>query len=170
MYEFCLKRICAYIRPVIVHEYLCTCMPVFCLTRSFTFCLTISGLLSTDIISNMLLDRARINPNTKNNDGATPLHLAVKNSNSTLVKFIVRDERTSLNEEDGSGNTPQLLHWACAQQDKEAVQLLVRDERCDPNEKDSNGDTALHVACRLTLPGKSGRCMQFALEVFTWSV
>ena len=102
----------------------------------------------TGEIPKLLLEDENIDPNAKNHDGHTPFSLAFRHMDSTLVKLLVRDGRSSLNENDGSGNSPQLLHWACARRDKELVQLLVRDERCNPHEKDSNGDTALHVACR----------------------
>ena len=89
-----------------------------------------------------------MDPNAKNNDGDTPLHMACRNRRSKQVQLLVRDERCNLNEKDGSGNAPHLLHWAVRHNDKELVKLLVRDERCNPNEKNSRGDTALHVACR----------------------
>ena len=82
-----------------------------------------------------------LDPNTKNNDGDTPLHLACRNENYEAAKLLVRDPRCNLNEK---------LHWAVRHQDKELVQILVRAERCNPLEKDSKGNTALHVACRLT--------------------
>ena len=94
-----------------------------------------------------------MDPNAKNNDGHTPLHTACRNERSEQVKLLVRDERCNLNENDGSGNAPQLLHLAVKHKDKELVKLLVRDERCNPHEKDSRGDTALHIACRLSYGG-----------------
>ena len=95
-----------------------------------------------------------MDPNAKNKDGDTPLHTACRNKRAKQVKLLVRDERCNLNEQDGSGNTPQLLHWAVRHEDKGLVKLLVRDERCNLNEKDSSGETALHIACRLYNGGK----------------
>ena len=107
----------------------------------------------------ILLEERTVDPNAKNSDGNTALHLACKNENSKAVQLLVRDGRCNLNEKDGSGNTPQLLHWAVRHRDKELVQLLVKDERCNPNEKNSRGDTALHAACRQIDTGRTFECI-----------
>ena len=110
---------------------------------------------STDEISKLLLEEAKIDPNTKNNDGDTPLHLPCKSENFKVVNLLVRDQRCNLNEKNRFGNTPQLLHWACTHRDIELVRLLVRDQRCNVLEKNSEGDTVLHVACRHKYTGET---------------
>ena len=52
-----------------------------------------------------------MDPNAKNNDGDTPLHVACRNENSKQVKLLVRDERCNPNEKDSRGDTA--LHVAC---------------------------------------------------------
>ena len=132
----------------------CVCVCVCCVCHGC--CFSQSYLHSTgDEITKLLLEDTKMDPNAKNNDGDTPLHIACRNKRSKRVKLLVRDERCKLNEKDGSGNTPQPLHLAVRYMDDELVKLLVRDERCNPHEKDSRGDTALHVACRL---GYGGAC------------
>ena len=52
-----------------------------------------------------------LDPNTKNYDGDTPLHLACRNENYTLVQLLVRDEGCNPHEKDSKGDTA--LHVAC---------------------------------------------------------
>ena len=68
---------------------------------------------SADAISKLILQHSRIDPNMKNDDGNTPLHLACRSSNAALVKILVRDERCNLNEKNSNGDTA--LHVACGQ-------------------------------------------------------
>ena len=130
----------------------------YCFIRVYIACSGICHYVcyihSTDEITKLLLEEAKMDPNAKNNNGDTPLNTACRNERSEQVKLLVRDGRCKLNEKDGSRNTPQLLHLAVKHEDKELVKLLVRDEICNPHEKDSRGDTALHVACRLSNGGE----------------
>ena len=64
-----------------------------------------------DEIPKLLLEEAKLDPNAKNNDGDTPLHLACRNENYTLVQLLVRAERCNPHEKDSKGDTA--LHIAC---------------------------------------------------------
>ena len=64
-----------------------------------------------DMIANLLLNKAEIDPNAKNNDGHTPLHMACRHRNKQLVKLLVRDERCNPHEKNSDGDTA--LHVAC---------------------------------------------------------
>ena len=68
-------------------------------------------ILSTAGITTVLLRETEINPNTKNNDGDTPLHLACSNYGFEAVQLLVRDPRCNPLEKNSSGDTA--LHAAC---------------------------------------------------------
>ena len=57
-----------------------------------------------------------MDPNAKNNDGDTPLHMACRSGRSEQVKLLVRDERCNPNEKNNNGNTA--LHVACRLSDR----------------------------------------------------
>ena len=52
-----------------------------------------------------------MDPNAKNNDGDTPLHLACWYERSEQVQLLVRDERCNPHEKNSRGDTA--LHVAC---------------------------------------------------------
>ena len=64
-----------------------------------------------DEITKLLLEEAKTDPNAKNEDGDSPLHLACRSENSTLVKLLVRDERCNPLEKNSRGDTA--LHVVC---------------------------------------------------------
>ena len=66
---------------------------------------------STGEITKLLLDEVKMDPNAKNNDGDTPLHMACRNERSEQVKLLVRDERCNPHEKNSRGDTG--LHVAC---------------------------------------------------------
>ena len=68
---------------------------------------------STDDLSNLelLLEEAKIDPNVKNNDGDTPLHLACESEKFSVVQLLVRDERCNPHEKNSNSDTA--LHVAC---------------------------------------------------------
>ena len=67
--------------------------------------------LSTAETQMLLLEETKIDPNAKNNDGDTPLHLAYRSGNTKTVQLLVRDPRCNPLEKNSSGDTA--LHVAC---------------------------------------------------------
>ena len=65
----------------------------------------------TDEIIKLLLEEAKMDPNAKNNDGDTPLHMACWNERSEQVQLLVRDERCNPHKKNSRGDTA--LHIAC---------------------------------------------------------
>ena len=59
----------------------------------------------------LLLEEAKIDPNGKNNDGDTPLHLACESEKFAVVQLLVKDERCNPHEKNSNGDTA--LHVAC---------------------------------------------------------
>ena len=52
-----------------------------------------------------------MDPNAKNNNGDTPLHMACRSGSSKQVQLLVRDERCNPHEKESRGDTA--LHFAC---------------------------------------------------------
>ena len=87
----------------------CVCMCVVLCLPWLLF--SQSYLHSTDEITKLLLEEAKMDPNAKNNDGDTPLHMACRNERSKQVQLLVREERWNPHEKDSRGDTA--LHVAC---------------------------------------------------------
>ncbi|KHJ87194.1 ankyrin repeat protein, partial [Oesophagostomum dentatum] len=83
--------------------------------------------------------------NALNEEGFSPLHLAVRRLKLTLIEMLL-EAGASVNSADRSSRTP-LLH-AVNMNDTEIVQFLLS-KGADPNVEDDNGDTPL-LACGKT--------------------
>jgi ankyrin repeat protein/tRNA A-37 threonylcarbamoyl transferase component Bud32 len=87
------------------------------------------------------------NPNlvsSKDNDGDTPLHLAVLKSHKDVAELLLAN-KADVNAKSDNGGTP--LHIAAYFGDKEIVQLLLA-SKADVNAKDNSGATPLHVTAQ----------------------
>ena len=110
------------------------------------------------------------NPNTKDNAGNMPLHIAYKNGNTEIFYQIFYSSycgvATILNllqsfecqpallsalgnsiylKQDEDGNS--LLHLICMNNNIRLARLVSR-TKCNPNMLNKNGDTPLHIVCR----------------------
>jgi|GEM_PF-777012 len=83
-----------------------------------------------------------VDPNVKDEDGNTPLHLAIKANHLQIAKLLI-EKGADVNARDRYGWTP--LHIAAGHGNLEVVQLLV-EKGADVNAKDAQGRTPLHVA------------------------
>ncbi|MDR1235676.1 MAG: ankyrin repeat domain-containing protein [Holosporaceae bacterium] len=91
-----------------------------------------------------------LDPDIRNSQGETPLHIAVTNSQREMVSCLVFNAADS-SVKNSQGETP--IHIAVSRGDEEIVRSLLRN--CDINlrnvEKDirnSSGETPLHIAVR----------------------
>ena len=82
--------------------------------------------------------------NHPNQDGQTPLHVAVDNNRSKIVALLL-DAGASCNTKDTRGRTP--LHLAEVFGDPSIVTPLL-EFGADVTLTDRNGDTAMHIAAR----------------------
>ncbi|GMT23615.1 hypothetical protein PFISCL1PPCAC_14912, partial [Pristionchus fissidentatus] len=83
---------------------------------------------------------------TKNNDGLTPLHLAVRRLKLSLIETMVEVSPDSINIRDSNGRTA-LLH-AIEMNDHEIVAFLLS-KGSDPNVEDESGMNALILSNRV---------------------
>ncbi|CAF1411512.1 unnamed protein product [Adineta steineri] len=99
---------------------------------------------------NLLLSSNKCDPNFKDRDQMTPLHLAIKRNSPHIVQLLVSDEREQQadpNIVNRYGQTP--LHTAASVGYVDIVRLLLLssvDEQCDPSILDSHQLTAYQVA------------------------
>lgn len=86
-----------------------------------------------------------------NQNGYTPLHLAVLHGRNAIVTGLLVNKAIDVNKKDSRGMTP--LHYAVQLPDhreREAmVALLLANARVDVNAQNQNGDTPLHCAIAL---------------------
>ena len=87
-----------------------------------------------------------LDPNTPNNNGATPLHLACQAGSLQMVKLFGECDIYDFSAKDNNGRT--LLHYVSWKSvDAVAITVhLVRDKNCDPAISDNDGNTCLHLA------------------------
>ncbi|CAF1329496.1 unnamed protein product [Adineta steineri] len=89
-------------------------------------------------------------PNFRDRDQMTPLHLAVKRNNVNIVRMLLSEDyqqQADPNLMNRSGQTP--LHMAASTNNPEIIQALLQsnpDEPCDPTIVDSQQLTAFQIA------------------------
>ena len=86
--------------------------------------------------------RRGADPNAKNADGATPLHVAAALGRDGIMKLLL-ERKVELEARDVDGNTP--LHLAAAHADGETVELLL-DGGAKIEARNGFGETPLHLA------------------------
>jgi ankyrin repeat protein len=88
--------------------------------------------------------RKELDINTTDDDGNTPLHLAIKRYNVPAIRTLLGDSRTDPNIKDIYGVTP--LHTASSFS-LEITKLVLANPRITADEEDFHGRTALNYAC-----------------------
>jgi ankyrin repeat protein len=78
---------------------------------------------------------------SKDNNGHTPLHVAVWDGHKDVVELLLANGA----EVDARGNTGTPLHWAARMGNKVVVELLLS-KGAAVNALDKSGSTALHLA------------------------
>ena len=84
-------------------------------------------------------------PNSMDDDGAIPLHLACKSGNLDLVKYLVIKKNCDPNKEDKTKQKP--LHYAASAGHLSIAKYFIDEKECDATTKDRDGKTPLHLAC-----------------------
>lgn len=88
-----------------------------------------------------------VDVNCHNNQGFTPLQMAVIYGQTDIVKMLIEyGADVSLMT---SSKNYTALHLAVQNNMNEIVVLLLNSEKCDPNKQDYCGNSALHYACSM---------------------
>ncbi|KAL9095584.1 MAG: hypothetical protein Q9165_002016 [Trypethelium subeluteriae] len=98
-----------------------------------------------EIMVRLLLQREDIRLNLKDEDGLSPLHLAITQQHYKISKMLL-SVAIDPNLQDNAGRTPLWLACYCGQ--LEVALSLLCDERTDPNICGPNGDSPLSTAVR----------------------
>ncbi|RYP09068.1 hypothetical protein DL765_008590 [Monosporascus sp. GIB2] len=91
-----------------------------------------------------LLTTGKVDVNSKDNDGRTPLLWAARHGNEAVVKLLVATSKVDVNLKDNDGRTP--LSYAAGRGYEAVVKLLIVTGRVDVNLKDNDGRTPLSWA------------------------
>ena len=93
------------------------------------------------------MEQYNCDPESRDDDGDTPLHVACRRGHVDIVRYLVSEQGCSAVCQNKNGNTA--LHVACYWSHVDIVRYLVSEQGCCPAYQDKNGDTPLHMACRL---------------------
>ena len=84
--------------------------------------------------------------NATNKEGDTPLHIAVRQSETAAISKLLAHQVCNLNIQNKEGDTP--LHIAVRQGKTAAISQLLAHQVCHLNIQNKEGDTPLHIAVR----------------------
>jgi ankyrin repeat protein len=112
-------------------------------------CVHVAAAVGNDTVLTTLLRKSRASVNEKNDDGLTPLMLAVRSKNLQCVKSLV-SAGASLGVKDPQDKT--LVHFAAQSGSLEIMQYLVNEKSLDVNATDKDGITPLHIASQKGQP------------------
>jgi ankyrin repeat protein len=102
----------------------------------------------------LLLDTGRVDVNSRDNDGRTPLSYAASRGQEAAMKLLLGTGRVDVDSRDNNGRTPLSyakdgrtpLSWATRYGREAAMKLLVDTGKVDVDSKDNNGLTPLSWA------------------------
>ncbi|KAJ5161239.1 hypothetical protein N7492_006631 [Penicillium capsulatum] len=100
--------------------------------------------IGNDEVVKLLVHSGRVNPNTQNSDGRTPLHHAVFCGRETTVALLLEFPAVNPEMRDAEGWTPLNSSIICASDT--ICKILIESGRADPNAANMSGQTPLHVA------------------------
>ena len=98
--------------------------------------------LDVEMIFKLLIDHGA-DPESLDNDGRTPLHLAAFHKNFVLANLLCETGRIDINKQDGEGYTP--LNTAVLLRRLHMAKFL-KDKGADDKIQDNKGNTPLHNA------------------------
>lgn len=91
-----------------------------------------------------MLENKSLEPNLQDENGDTPLHLAVKNNHITIIEKLLENNSLDLNLQNKDGETP--LHIAAQNGYTEITEKLLKNNSVDSNLQDIIGENPLHAA------------------------
>ena len=118
-------------------------------------------------VTRRLVEQHHCDPESRDNGGDTPLHVACHKGYVGIVRYLVSQQGCDTECQNVWGDTP--LHVACREGHVHIVRYLVSEQGCSTACQNKDGDTPLHVVClegdlavaKILLTGKncSGACI-----------
>ncbi|KAI9766762.1 MAG: hypothetical protein M1839_004766 [Geoglossum umbratile] len=97
-----------------------------------------------EAVVKLLLETGKVDVDSKDKGGRTPLSWAARNGHQAVVKLLLDMDRVDPDSKDSYGQTP--LSWAASKGHEAVVKLLLDIDSFDPDSKDSYGQTPLSWA------------------------
>ena len=97
---------------------------------------------SSDVVKVLITDKIL---NLADDDGNTPLHLAVGNGNEETCNLLLSNEQCDTSVKNKHLHTP--LHMSIRKTQIPIAKSIIVHKTCDPTVHDSDGNTPLHLAC-----------------------
>ena len=130
--------------PIWFQVYWTTMMPYSSRSPSNFTELMVGSYFGLEAVVELLLATERVDPDSKDNGGQTPLSWAARNGHEAVVKLLLATERVDPDSKGNDGWTP--LSYAAANGHEAVVKLLLATERVDPDSKGSGSRTPLLCA------------------------
>ncbi|KLJ12312.1 hypothetical protein EMPG_12626 [Blastomyces silverae] len=102
------------------------------------------------VVVRLLLEKYKVDPNSQDNLGRTPLaHAAENEGTEEVVELLLRNPNVNPDISDSRGRTPLVYATRSLHNPVPIVKLLLETRRVDPNSRDNNGRTALSFAAQV---------------------
>ena len=102
--------------------------------------------LDRDTVVRLLLKTGRVNVNSKDYGGRTPISLAAENGREAVVRLLIRTGQAESDSKDCDGWTPLL--WAARNGHDGVMKLLIKTGKVEVDPKDERSQTPLSWAAR----------------------
>jgi len=98
---------------------------------------------------------------SRNQAGATPLHMSVQREKIEIAKFLVQVGKADIQATDKSGETV-LHYWAsgCSTSSENFIKWIIHEAKVNANVRNNEGNTPLHSAVLSRIAGKVRRLTQ----------
>jgi ankyrin repeat protein len=102
----------------------------------------------TNLINNKIKSNPKIDINMQDNDGDSPLHIAIFLANYDIIKILL-ENNANVNLVDKWGQTPiHRLYFCLNNIDLFKILELLINHKCNFNKQDVNGNTILHLTLK----------------------
>jgi hypothetical protein len=110
----------------------------------FTNGIMIGSYLGHKVVVKLLLETGKVEADSKDEDGRTPLSWAASNGREAIVKLLLKTGKVEADSKDEDGRTP--LWWAASSGREAIVKLLLETGKVKADLKDKYGQTPLSCA------------------------
>jgi ankyrin repeat domain-containing protein 50 len=108
--------------------------------------LTIASYFGLNAVVKLLLETGKVDVDSKDADGQTPLSWAAEEGHEAVVKLLHETGKADVDLKDADGQTP--LWWAAEAGHEAVVKLLLETGKVNVDSKDTDGQTSLSLAAR----------------------